>query len=266
MNESRVKRRRDDVLGAEFQLHPVVGCGHFVWNILSRQRRQRIGAGDFHVQIDAPRSHVQRASENVWKPQDIVDLIGVVRASCGDHGIGAHGVNLLRGDLGIRIGHREDDRLVRHGLHHGLRHRALRGKAQEHVGALHGVGQRSRVSVHCVRRLPLVHALFAAAIDHAGVVDCDAVVGPDAHGLYQLKGSDAGGAGAAEHELDVLEASAGDRAGVDQAGGGDDRGSVLVVVEDRDVEELLKLRLDTEALRALDVLEIDARRRSRRYS
>ena len=39
-------------------------------------------------------------------------------------------------------------------------------------------------------------------------------------------------------ELDVLEVAAGQLAGVDQAGGGDDRGAVLVVVEDRDVHQL----------------------------
>ena len=148
--------------------------------------------------------------------------------------------------------------LSRHGLHHGLRQRALRGKAEEDVGAFHGVGQGARVGVHRVRRLPLVHALFAAAIDDAGVVDCDAVVGSDAHGLDQLKGGDACRAGAAEHQLDVLESSAGDVAGVDQAGGGDDRGAVLVVVEHRNVQQLLQLGLDAEAFRALDILQIDA--------
>ncbi len=47
-------------------------------------------------------------------------------------------------------------------------------------------------------------------------------------------------------------------AGVDQAGRRDDRRAVLVVVEHRDVEQLLQLGLDAEALGALDVLQIDA--------
>ena len=45
---------------------------------------------------------------------------------------------------------------------------------------------------------------------------------------------------------------------VDQAGGRDDRGSVLVVVEYRDVEELPQPLLDDEALRRADVFEVDA--------
>ena len=46
--------------------------------------------------------------------------------------------------------------------------------------------------------------------------------------------------------------------GVDEAGGGDDRGAVLVVVEDRDVHQLAQALLDDEAFRRLDVFEIDA--------
>ena len=38
----------------------------------------------------------------------------------------------------------------------------------------------------------------------------------------------------------------------------DDRGAVLVVVEDRDLHALAQLALDVEALRRLDVLEVDA--------
>src|SRR5690606_18646818 len=45
---------------------------------------------------------------------------------------------------------------------------------------------------------------------------------------------------------------------IDQAGGGDDRGAVLIVVEDGNVHELAQAALDDEAVRRLDVLEIDA--------
>ena len=45
---------------------------------------------------------------------------------------------------------------------------------------------------------------------------------------------------------------------IHQACGGDDRGAVLVVVEHRDVEQFAQPLLDDEALRRLDVFEIDA--------
>ena len=45
---------------------------------------------------------------------------------------------------------------------------------------------------------------------------------------------------------------------VDQAGGGDDGGAVLVVMEDRNVHQLAQALLDDEAVGRLDVLKIDA--------
>ncbi len=49
----------------------------------------------------------------------------------------------------------------------------------------------------------------------------------------------------------------GEVAGVDQAGGGDDRGAVLVVMEDRDVHKFAQALLDDEAFRRLDVFQVD---------
>ena len=45
---------------------------------------------------------------------------------------------------------------------------------------------------------------------------------------------------------------------IGDGGGDDDRGAVLVVMEDRDLHALLQLRLDLETFRSADVLEIDA--------
>ena len=77
----------------------------------------------------------------------------------------------------------------------------------------------------------------------------------------QLEAGDAGGAGAIDDELAGLEVAAGQLQRVDQAGGGDDRRAVLVVVEDRDVEQLLQPLLDDEAVGRLDILEVDAAER-----
>ena len=55
-----------------------------------------------------------------------------------------------------------------------------------------------------------------------------------------------------------LKLAAGEEAGVDQPGGGDDRSAVLVVVEHRNVHPLLQRLLDDEAVGRGDVLEVDA--------
>ena len=58
--------------------------------------------------------------------------------------------------------------------------------------------------------------------------------------------------------LDLVELLADDAQGVDQGGQGDDRGAVLVVVEDGDVEFIAEAVLDFEAARCGDVLKVDA--------
>ena len=109
-----------------------------------------------------------------------------------------------------------------------------------------------------VRRLPLVHAVGAALIDHALGVAEDQVFVLEADGFEQLQAGDAGGAGAVADELGVLDLAAGQVERIEQAGGRDDRGAVLVVMEHRDVEQFAQPLLDDEALRRLDVLEVDA--------
>ena len=79
-----------------------------------------------------------------------------------------------------------------------------------------------------------------------------------AHGLEQLDAGDRRRAGAVDHEPDLLERAAGEIEGVDQAGGGDDRGAVLIVVEHRDVHGFAQALLDHEAAGRPDVLEVDA--------
>ena len=136
--------------------------------------------------------------------------------------------------------------------------RALGRQAEDDVGAVHRLGQRARVGLCRMRRLPLVHALGAALVDDALGVAEDDVLRREAHRLDELDAGDAGRTGAVADQLGRLHVAAGDLQRVDQAGGGDDRGAVLVVMEDRDVHQLAQPLLDDEAVRRLDVLEVDA--------
>ena len=109
-----------------------------------------------------------------------------------------------------------------------------------------------------VRRLPLVHAFGAALIDHALGVAEDQVLVLEADGFEQFQAGDAGGAGAVADDLGVLDLAAGEVERIEQARGRNDRGAVLVVMEHGNVHELAQPLLDDEALRRLDVLEVDA--------
>ncbi len=65
-------------------------------------------------------------------------------------------------------------------------------------------------------------------------------------------------AGAGGDDLGRLDRLAGEGERVGDGGRDDDRGAVLVVVEHRDLHALAQQALDLEALRRLDVLEVDA--------
>jgi hypothetical protein len=74
----------------------------------------------------------------------------------------------------------------------------------------------------------------------------------------EARAGDGRGAGPGDHHPHPFELLAGQVRGVEQRGAGDDGGAVLVVVEDRDLHLLLEPLLDQEAVRRLDVLEVDA--------
>ena len=79
----------------------------------------------------------------------------------------------------------------------------------------------------------------------------------DALGEQQPDDRVAGGADPGDDDPDVLQLLADDPQRVGQRGEHDDRGAVLVVVEDRDVEQLAQPGLDLEAARRGDVLQVD---------
>ncbi|GAA2780562.1 hypothetical protein GCM10020219_060120 [Nonomuraea dietziae] len=98
--------------------------------------------------------------------------------------------------------------------------------------------------------------VVAAQVDGAEVVADDHVAG--AGGQQQAQDGGAGRAGARHRDADVLDALVDHAQGVGQGGEHADRGAVLVVVEDGDVEQVSEPGLDLEAARRGDVLQVDA--------
>src|SRR3546814_4418489 len=95
-------------------------------------------------------------------------------------------------------------------------------------------------------RLPLVHALGAALIDRALAVTHDDIFVPHAHRLDQLGTRYCGGTRPVDDDLDRREVAPGQITGVDQPGGGDDRGAMLVVMEHRNVHAFFQRGFDDE--------------------
>ena len=217
--------------------------------------------GDLHLHVDRCRAHVEGAAEDVGKAQNVVDLIGIIRASRRHDDVAAHGMRFLGRDLWIGIGHREDDRILAHRGDHVRRQRALGGQAKKDIGADHGFRQRAAVRLRRVRRFPLVHALGAALVDHAlGVAQKHVVMGKP-HRLDEIKAGDTGRARTVAHKPRALDVAPRELDRVQHAGGCNDRGAVLVVVEDRYVHQFLQALLDDETFRRPDIFKIDAAER-----
>ena len=70
-------------------------------------------------------------------------------------------------DLGIRVGHGEDDRVPGHRLDHLRGQETLDRDPGEDVGAMHGVGQGPRLGFDREALLVLVHPFGATFVDHA---------------------------------------------------------------------------------------------------
>ena len=78
------------------------------------------------------------------------------------------------------------------------------------------------------------------------------------HGFDQLNTGNGCRTRAVRNNFHILEVAASEVQGIDQASGGNDGGSVLVIMEYRDVQPFAKLLLDDETFRRLDVFKINA--------
>jgi len=257
-HQARVERLRNQVLGAEAQRGAHVGGGHDVALLGLGQLGDRVHRGDLHLIGDGGRARIQRPAEDVREAQDVVDLVGVVRAAGGHDGVVADGLDFLGQDFRRGVGQRKDDRAVGHlGDHVGLEHAAGR-QAQEDVRVGDHFGELALVGFLGELRLVRVHQFCAAFVHHARQIGHPDVLARQSELDQQLQAGQGGCASARGDELDVLDVLADDFETVEQGGAHHDGGAVLVVVEDGDLHPLAQLALDVEAVGCLDVLEVDA--------
>ncbi len=261
LDQARIERLRDDVVRTEVQLLAGIGLGHGVVGLGFGQLGDGLHAGQLHCFRDLGGAAIERAAEDVREAQHVVDLVRVVRTARGDDAVRTRGLGDLGTDLRLGVGQRQDDRIGRHGLDHvGGQHAGCRA-AQEHVRIAHDVGQRAGRGVLRVARLVRLHLGVAAGIDDALGVDHEHVLALDAQAHHQVQAGDGRGARARHRHLDLADLLADHLHAVEQRGRRDDRRAVLVIVEDGNVQALAQLLLDVEALRRLDVLEVDAAQR-----
>jgi len=98
----------------ESQGSAAINVNHVVRHRFAGQSGQGFDGGNFHGGIDTGGAHVQRAAENEGKPEDIVDLVGLVATSGGEDEIVACGMGQSRVDFRIGVGEGKYDRVGGH--------------------------------------------------------------------------------------------------------------------------------------------------------
>ncbi len=124
---------RDQIFAAELQAGNSISAANGVGNILFRQVGESLGGRQFHFFVDGGGPHVEGSAKDEGESENVVDLVGIIRASGGDDDITAAGFGLLIGNFGIRIGHGKDNRVRRHRTHHVGSDRTFHGEAGEYV-------------------------------------------------------------------------------------------------------------------------------------
>ena len=114
-----------------------------------REIGDRAHRGELHRLVDRRRADIERAAKDERKAQHVVDLVRIVRAAGGDDRVGPRRLGEVGHDLGLGIGERQDQRLVRHLREpFGLQHLPRR-KAEKDIGARQMMSASVRASVSC---------------------------------------------------------------------------------------------------------------------
>src|SRR5262249_17575567 len=77
LDQTRVERFWDEVVAAKAKTLALVRGRNDLGYLRHREIRERADGGEFHLLVDGRRPAVERAPEDEWEAQDIVDLIGI---------------------------------------------------------------------------------------------------------------------------------------------------------------------------------------------
>ena len=72
------QRLRDQIIGTKLQPIRIISIQNLIWNIFFGEGGKRFYSSDFHGLRNVRGMTVKRTSEDKWKAQNIVDLIGIV--------------------------------------------------------------------------------------------------------------------------------------------------------------------------------------------
>ena len=81
-DESWVNRLRDEIVASECKVVHVIYIVHHVGHRLLGEVGDGMYGSQLHLLVDSGGMHVERTTEYVWESDYVVNLVGIVRASC----------------------------------------------------------------------------------------------------------------------------------------------------------------------------------------
>ena len=166
---------------------------------------------------------------------------------------------MLRVHLRLWIGHGKDDRAGSKCPEHIVGKGTANGKSYKNVSipAYFFETSCSRDLVSRELLLEFIHTVLPILVDDASRVTYEKVLFLSSITFYQLKACNASSTSSIADYLDIFDVFLGDLEGINEASEAYNSSAVLVVVENRDLHLLLQLFLDVEAVRGLDVFQVD---------
>ena len=152
---------------------------------------------------------------------------------------------------------RSQDRAIRHGLYHVGGNDPQSPKSKEDVRSRHRLGEFAELRRPCIAREVGIHLLGAAFINDAHAVRDENVLAPHPQAHQEIEAGERRSPSPAAGKPYLADVFPDDLQPVQDGRRHDNRGAMLIVVHDGDFHSLPKLMLDLEALRGLDILEVD---------
>ena len=87
-DQAGIERIGDQRARPEGRRFAAIGARRHLRGRLARQRRDGVDRRDLHGLVDLGGADIERAAEDIGKAQDVVHLVGEVRASGADQGVG----------------------------------------------------------------------------------------------------------------------------------------------------------------------------------
>src|SRR5690606_8604568 len=253
-----VERLRDQVVRAESQRLALVHARDFVARFQERQVGDGMDAGYLHFVVYRGGADVQRATEQERETEYVVHLVRVIRPARGHDRVRASFAGNFRQYLRRRICQSQNERPVRHGSHHVRAEHVRCRKAEKDVRPLDRLAQGAQFRRAGVPGLVWIHILRAPFVNDPLQVHQRDIGRRQADAHQQVEAGEARRAAAGRYQFHVLDGLVHQAQAVPDRGRGHDSGTVLVIMEYRDVHAFAQLTFYLEAFWRLDVLQVDS--------